>query len=118
MNLYRILIKFVAIIEKIIQLNALCKNFVAMFNDPIFICFFILFIIIFNYIKNKKITINFSCKTLIFYIALILFPIFWLIITSGHSQIHFLFTYRSLSIAVFAFLCLIIEYLQTKKKDN
>ncbi len=106
--------------NNITPLNALCKNILAMFNDPVFIFIFsfILFIIIFNYIKNKKITINFSWKTLFFYISLMLIPIFWLIITSGHSQIHFWFTYRNLSISVFAFLCLLIELFQTKKKDN
>ena len=103
----------------ITPLNALFKNIVAMFNDPIFIFIFsfILFIIIFNYIKNKKITIKFSWKTLIFYIALILFPILWLLITSGHSQIHCWFTYRNLSIAVFAFLCLITEYFMFDEKN-
>ena len=102
----------------ITPLEALLKNVVAMFNDPIFIFIFsfILFIIIFSYIKNKKIDVSFSCKTLIFYIALILLPIFWLVITSGHSQIHFWFTYRNLSISIFAILCLIVEYFRFEEK--
>ena len=104
--------------HNITPLEALLKNVVAMFNDPIFIFIFsfILFIIIFSYIKNKKIDVSFSCKTLIFYIALILLPIFWLVITSGHSQIHFWFTYRNLSISIFAILCLIVEYFRFEEK--
>lgn len=105
---------------KVTPLNALFKNIVTMFNDPIFIFIFsfIVFIIIFNYIKNKKITIYFSWKTLIFYISLMLIPICWLLITSGHSQLHFWFTYRNLSVFIFALLCFIIEYFRFDKKEN
>ena len=104
----------------ITPLGALLKNIVAMFNDPIviFIVSFILFIIILNYVKSRKISIVFSWKTLIFYIALILIPIFWLLITSGHSQIHFWFTYRNLSISIFAFLCFVIEFFRCNDKRN
>lgn len=102
----------------ITPLHALFKNIVAMSKNPIFIfiIFFILCIIVYALIKNKKISINSPLKTLFFYIALILCPIFWLLITSGHSQIHFWFTYRTLSISLFAFLCFIIECFKFEEK--
>ena len=56
-----------------------------------------------------------QCSIIVPLICIGLIPYLWYIVVSGHSLIHYWFTYRLQAITVFSIMCLMIETIDIKK---
>lgn len=57
----------------------------------------------------RKITVNRIINCILPYTATALLPILWYMFASNHSYIHHNFTFRTFSVAIFAYLCMLVQ---------
>ncbi len=91
-------------------LTAIKKNFQVLIQDPIFIVLLVLFLIVLwklYCLKNENIKTQSFLALKISLFIIMLYPLVWYSILCNHSVVHFWFTYRELSISVFAISCII-----------
>ena len=78
------------------------RNFDTMFNSPMKLFLIILFAIILVLFIAKKIRFRWQKWNLLPFLIIAAFPFVWYYVLCNHSYIHSWFTYRELSILVFA----------------
>lgn len=61
--------------------------------------------IVFLWTKRKQIQIKKNLQSSIFVFAVALYPMVWFFFMQNHSEEHYMFTFKILSISVFAFVC-------------
>ena len=88
-------------LEKISRIDTVITNYkVALVSNVVYIN--ALFILVsFVYLKVNKYTFKLN-KNIITILALSFVPVVWYLITSNHASIHYFYTFRSVSITVFA----------------
>lgn len=88
-------------LEKISRIDTVITNYkVALVSNVVYIN--ALFILVsFVYFKVNKYTFKLN-KNIITILALSFVPVVWYLITSNHASIHYFYTFRSVSITVFA----------------
>lgn len=84
------------------HLETIKSNLEAMFNEPMILFILILIIIIIILLITRKISFRWRKWDLLVYIVISSFPFIWYLVLCNHSYNHSWFTYRELSIAVFA----------------
>jgi len=84
------------------HLETIRLNFVNMFNLPMVFIFSVLAITVVALLVTKKLRFTWHKWSLLPYIILVATPFFWYYVVANHSFVHHWFTYRVLSIAVFA----------------
>lgn len=57
----------------------------------------------------RKVTVNRIINCILPYTATALLPILWYMFASNHSYIHHNFTFRTFSVAIFAYLCMLVQ---------
>lgn len=98
-------------------LSVIGRNFNQLIKDPIFIIMvFLLFWSLYQIRKNKKSTRSYRNTNLCYGLGLIsLSPFAWYTVFTNHSYVHSWFTFRELSIFIFAIGCIIVtKLLETK----
>ncbi len=108
----RVLYRMNVISSNVTYLDILKNNFTYVYNkiNIVFLCFYILYILILNKGKiNKKNIFSFWP-----YLLILLYPLVWYLVIKNHSYIHARFTYRILSISVFAFLIYFVNLFDKK----
>ncbi len=61
--------------------------------------------IVFLWMKRKQIHIKKNLQSSILILVIALYPMIWFFFTQNHSEEHYMFTFKILSISVFAFVC-------------
>lgn len=84
------------------RFEAIRFNFESMFNEPMKIFLLILIVIIIILLIVRKISFRWRKWDPFVYVVIMGLPFIWYLVLSNHSYIHHWFTYRELSITVFA----------------
>lgn len=87
------------------NLSGLILQFIFSIPYIIFIAVWILYG--FNKFENWKKDIN--IKKIIIFVLISIIPLIWLTLLVNHAGVHYRFTYRNLSISVFAITCLLLS---------
>ena len=97
---------FTARNENINIINILRRNMDKYINKFTVIILIIILLYILYKVISKKVKINkVSVLEIIPFLIICLMPITWYVVLSNHSYIHHFFTYRTLVITIFSFLC-------------
>jgi len=94
--------------------SAVQRNISTMGQGPVRIFFFGLLLYLVYLLVIKRRRILFSWGRLLPYAIVAALPFCWYVACSGHSHIHAFFTYRGLSVAVFAILCFVVGNMGNK----
>ena len=97
------------------------SNLETMFNEPMIIFLAILIIIIVILLITKRVSFRWRKWDLLVYVVIMLFPFIWYLVLCNHSNIHHWFTYRELSITIFAISLIVANSLTRrlqKRKRN
>lgn len=66
----------------------------------------------------RKVTVNRIINCILPYTAISLLPILWYMFASNHSYIHHNFTFRTFSVAIFAYLCMLVQLIINARKTS
>ena len=106
-------------IEDISRTAAIEEAFKNVFTGPFWFIVMFLIIMIVAFILMKKIKINRKKVVDNLWILLVsLISVIWYLVIANHSYWHMFFTYRTLSIFVFAIGCYIVSLLELNKKKE
>lgn len=106
-------------IEDISRTAAIEEAFKNVFTGPFWFIVMFLIIMIVAFLLMKKIKINRKKVVDNLWILLVsLISVIWYLVIANHSYWHMFFTYRTLSIFVFAIGCYIVSLLELNKKKE
>lgn len=100
------------------KVETITRNIGVLINKPLILLVFLFLVgIIILSIKNKKINLISSRHDILLLLILFLLPFAWYFFAANHSYIHYMFTFRSLFISVFALLSVFILLVDTGDTD-
>lgn len=102
--------------SKITYISVLYRNLGSYFSIP-FIVIFVVLNIYYVIKLIKKFDIN-KLKCIFNYLLISMMPLAWYFVLKNHSYIHNFFTYRSLVVLLFAYLCFISSLSEGEKSNE
>lgn len=70
------------------------------------------------YSVYRKVRVLAIMECMIPYILTALLPILWYVFAANHSYIHHNFTFRAFSVAIFAYLCMLVQLVTTARQPS
>ncbi|MBQ7723336.1 MAG: hypothetical protein IJT57_03335 [Selenomonadaceae bacterium] len=94
---------------QITSLGSIQRNIAVVGHGPIRIFIFAAIIFLVYMLIRRRKKISFSARKFLPYLMPAVLPFIWYAMASGHSHIHAFFTYRSLTVTIFALTCAAFE---------
>ena len=102
--------------EELSRTFPITEAFSKIFTEPVCLLMVILIVVVLSLIILKKIKINKQkTKDNLWMFILALIPLIWYIVLANHSASHVFFTYRTLSVLIFAIGCYVVSVMEKPK---
>ena len=103
---------------QITSLGAIQRNIAVLGHGPIRIFIFAAIIFLVYMLIHRRKNFSFTSRKFLPYLLPAVLPFMWYALVSGHSHIHAFFTYRGLTVTIFALTCAVFEMLSEKFSVN